>query len=663
MAEDIVWRNERTPASARFGDVYFSAEDGVAESRHVFLDGVGAPALWQGRPLTTIGETGFGTGLNFLLTWKLWRATTPPSARLHYVSVEGFPLSVEALARALAVFPEVAEEARALVAAWPILHPGHHPLVLDDGRVTLHLLLGPVAPMLAGLSAQVDAWYLDGFAPSRNPDMWTPEVFHHIARLSAPGAPLATFTAAGQVRRDLTAAGFAVEKRPGFGHKRESLAGRLAPDARTPAADPTPWFRRATPIPDGPVAILGGGIAGAAMANALTRAGRTAVLLEAGPALAREGSGNPSALMKPRLTPDAQPFGRFHALAWLHALRLYETLPANVWREGRGVLVAARDDTEADAQARLVDALAWPTDALRHVGAADAEALSGVRAPRGGLWYGLAGCLHPAALCPALVGDVEVRLNSPVGGLFRSQAGSWHVTARDGSLLIEAAAVVLCAGAALPDIWPEAQWPLGKSRGQISFLPAVEDGPRAALSFGGYLTPAFADEDGSMVHALGATYDRWRHRTDDFRPLRDADHDRNRALLRDHLPALAARMDRAPVGGRAGLRCSILDHMPLAGPVHDRPRFLETYEDLHHGRSATAFPAAPHHDGLFVVGGLGSRGFQTAALAAARVAADITGAPLPMDQGVAESLNPARFDVRALKRPPQARSARTNPPQ
>lgn len=199
--------------------------------------------------------------------------------------------------------------------------------------------------------------------------------------------------------------------------------------------------------------------------------------------------------------------------------------------------------------------------------------------------------------------------------------------------------------------------------GQISFLPTIEHGPRAALSFGGYLTPPFETADGRMVHALGATYDRWRDRPEDFRPLRDADHERNRDLLRQHMPALATRLDAEPVGGRAGLRCTVQDHMPIVGPVHDRARFREAFADLHHGRVSTAYPPAPYHDGLYVLGGLGSRGFQTAPLAAARVAAEITGAPFPMDRGVSEALHPARFDVRDLKRPPQARHRREARPK
>lgn len=642
MAEDIVWRDDRTPESTRFGDVYFSADNGLAESRHVFLDGVGAPAAWQGRARVTVGETGFGTGLNFLLAWQAARAA---GCRLDYVSVEGFPLTAAQMARALATFPEVAADARPLVDAWPIPHPGHHLIPLDGGRIRLHLLIGPVEAMLAGLTARVDAWFLDGFAPRRNPDMWTPAVLAQVARLAVPGARLATFTAAGQVRRDLEAAGFAVEKRPGFGAKRECMAATLA---RPPSVvDPRPWLRPGAAV-DGPVAVIGGGIGGACMARALHRAGRSVTLVEAGPALAREGSGNPSALMKPRLSLEAAPYNRFHALAWLHALRVYDSLPAEVWHSPRGVLVTARDGAEAEALEALAAALPWPPEAQRLVSAAEAEALAGVAAP--GLWYGTAGCLRPDVLCPALAAEVAVRTCTPAA-LERTSAG-WLLRDPDGAPVLETAAVVLAVGAALPDLWPEAAWPVGKSRGQITLLPARPGGPRAALSYGGYLTAPFADADGRAVHACGATYDRWRHRSDDWRPLRAEDHARNRALLDAALPALAERLEATAVGGRTGLRCTIADHMPLAGPVHDRPAYLRAFAELHHGRRPEAYPPAPLHQGLFVLGALGSRGFQTAPLAAEHVAAQMIGAPLPVDSGVAAALHPARLDARALKQPP-----------
>ena len=234
----IDWQ-DGTPRSRRFGDVYFSAEDGAGESRHVFLDGIGAPATWAGRRRFTIIETGFGSGLNFALTWRAWIASAPADAVLHYVSVEGFPMAADDLRRALAAFPEVGDEAAALTALYPPPVPGFHRRHLAGGRVVLTLLFGPVEDMLASLSARADAWYLDGFAPRANPDMWTPALFQHMRRLSAPGARFATFTAAGDVRRGLAEAGFAVGKAPGFGRKRDCLRGELIakPDPH-PAASP-----------------------------------------------------------------------------------------------------------------------------------------------------------------------------------------------------------------------------------------------------------------------------------------------------------------------------------------------------------------------------------------------------------------------------------------
>ncbi|SOD97080.1 tRNA 5-methylaminomethyl-2-thiouridine biosynthesis bifunctional protein [Caenispirillum bisanense] len=416
-----------------------------------------------------------------------------------------------------------------------------------------------------------------------------------------------------------------------------------------------PWFRRADPAPAGPVAVLGGGIGGTAVADALRRAGREAVILEAGPALARDGSGNPSALMKPRLTPDGHPYGRFHAQAWLHALHRYDALPAAVWREGRGVLAAARDAAEVAEQEHLVAALRWPAEEVRRVDAVEALALSGCPTPLGGLWFGRAGCLHPQLLCPALAAGCEVRTGVRVAAFARAGDG-WVLRDDGGAPILEAAAVVLAAGAALPELWPAADWPLGKSRGQITFLPASEAGPRRAVSFGGYLTAPFTDEDGRPIHALGATYDRWRHRPDDWRPVRPEDHARNLALLAEHLPDAAARLGAEPIGGRAGLRCTIPDHMPLAGPVHDAAAFRTAFADLHHGRRPQAYPPAPYVPGLFVLGALGSRGFQTAPLAAEVVAAEITGAPCPVDADIAAALHPARFEVRHLKHPPQRRA-------
>ena len=233
------WR-DGVPCSADFGDIYFSPKGGLDEARHVFLDGIGGAGVWQGRPRFTVGELGFGTGLNVLALWNSWRRTAPADARLHVVSVEGFPLEPVDLADAHAGFPELAPLAAELRAAYPRRVPGFHRLRLDGGRIALTLLFGPAAEMLEKLAARVDAWFLDGFAPRRNPAMWTDAVFRQVARLSAPGARVATFSAAGAVRRGLAAAGFAMAKRPGFAGKLECLAGRF--DAALMDDGGAPWY-------------------------------------------------------------------------------------------------------------------------------------------------------------------------------------------------------------------------------------------------------------------------------------------------------------------------------------------------------------------------------------------------------------------------------------
>ncbi len=222
----LKWR-DGTPYSDIFDDVYFSASDGLAESRYVFLQGNDLPARFASADHFTIGETGFGTGLNFLLSLAAWRESAPPAAHLHYLSVEKHPLSIADLRRVSRLWPALAAPAEELLSLYPPLLGGRHQLQLRDGRVTLTLLLGDALALLPDVQTVVDAWYLDGFAPAKNPAMWSAGVLREVARLSRPGTSFATFTAAGAVRRELQAAGFTVHKRAGFGRKREMLAGQM----------------------------------------------------------------------------------------------------------------------------------------------------------------------------------------------------------------------------------------------------------------------------------------------------------------------------------------------------------------------------------------------------------------------------------------------------
>jgi len=252
-APQLIWTEDGSPRSGRFGDVYFSQQDGLAEARAVFLAGCGLPTAWAGHRRFCVAELGFGTGLNIAALLDLWRREGPAEGHLSVFSVEGFPLGREEARRALEAWPELAGVTQALLDVWPKATPGFHRLDLPDFK-------------------RADAWFLDGFAPSTNPEMWSDAVLDGIAARSAPGARAATFTVAGAVRRGLSGRGFSVDKRPGHGRKRERLEARLP----GPAAD--------SPRPPS-VAVIGAGIAGAALVRAFAALGLRVTVIEA------EGSG------------------------------------------------------------------------------------------------------------------------------------------------------------------------------------------------------------------------------------------------------------------------------------------------------------------------------------------------------------------------------------
>ncbi|HRX74052.1 MAG TPA: tRNA (5-methylaminomethyl-2-thiouridine)(34)-methyltransferase MnmD, partial [Hyphomonas sp.] len=296
---EIDWKDDGTPVARAAGDVYFTAGDGLGETRAVFLAGCDLPEAWAGRETFTIGETGFGTGLNFLAAWELWRRTRPsPSSFLHFVSFEGFPLSREDAARALAAWPELDALAGRLISVWPDPVRGVRRYLWPDEGVSLTLHLGDIADTLPESIYHADAWFLDGFSPAKNEAMWAEGLFPLIAERSVPGTRAATFTVAGAVRRGLAEAGFEVEKAPGHGRKRQRLEARIS----TPPAPKPDTTGAVRPLPRAHrVAILGAGIAGASVAHALRELGAAPTVFDPAPGPASGGSGNPMGLVMPRL--------------------------------------------------------------------------------------------------------------------------------------------------------------------------------------------------------------------------------------------------------------------------------------------------------------------------------------------------------------------------
>ncbi len=641
------WDEQGQPLSRAFGDVYFSRASGLAETRHVFLAQNRlaerfAALADDGR--LCIGETGFGTGLNFLCAWQLFEQCAPAGARLHFVSVEKYPLSAADLQRALALWPELAPFAAPLLAQYVGIHPGYQRLSFAGGRVLLTLLVGDVLDTLPGLDARIDAWFLDGFSPAKNPAMWTPELFAQLARLSAPGASLATFTCAGFVRRGLIEAGFAMAKVKGFGHKREMLAGHYA---GPPAEAGPPWHAR-PPRPAGErrALVIGGGLAGCATAASLAARGWQVDLFERHAALAAEASGNPQGVLYLKLSAHGTALSQLVVAGFGHTRRLLERLqPGSDW-SACGVLQLAFDDKERERQARL--AHAFPAALLRAVDAAEASTLSGLPLEQGGLWYPEAGWVHPPALCRALAADPAIRVHTHSEALDLQRVdGQWQARAGD-ALLAAAPVAILCSASEVLRFPAAAHLKLKRIRGQISRLPAspASRALRTVLCAEGYVAPPRHDE-----HTLGASFNFQR---DDL-ALSVEEHADNLGMLRQISPVLAGALgadalDPASLQGRAAFRSTTPDYLPLIGPLVDAEAFRAAYAALGKDARQRIDTPAPWLEGLYVNAGHGSRGLISAPLSAELIAAWLDDEPLPLPRPVAEACHPGRFLLRELIR-------------
>ncbi|WP_338475340.1 bifunctional tRNA (5-methylaminomethyl-2-thiouridine)(34)-methyltransferase MnmD/FAD-dependent 5-carboxymethylaminomethyl-2-thiouridine(34) oxidoreductase MnmC [Pseudomonas khavaziana] len=646
------WDDQGRPHSRVFDDVYFSDQSGLEETRYVFLEQNRLQERFAALPAggrLVIGETGFGTGLNFLCAWQLFEQHAVAGARLHFVSVEKYPLSHTDLQRALALWPELQPLAEQLLAQYIAIHQGFQRLVLGHGRVTLTLLIGDALEQLPQLDAQIDAWFLDGFAPAKNPDMWTAELFAELARLAAPGSTISTFTSTGWVRRLINAAGFKMKRTPGIGHKWEILRGEFVgwpQDTPRPTATP-PWFARPTTHhAERRALVIGAGLAGCATAASLASRGWQVCLLERHAALAQEASGNPQGVLYLKLSAHGTALSQMIVSGFGYTRRLLEQLQRGVDWDACGVLQLAFNPKEAERQAQLAQAFA--ADLLHPVDVAQAQALAGVALDQGGLFFPEGGWVHPPALCEwqARHPGVELRLHHEALTL-QQVDGQWQ--ARDAEALIASAPVVILAGAAEVKRFPfSAALPLKRIRGQITRLPQTTESQHLStvVCAQGYVAPARLGE-----HTLGASF---AFNSDDLTPTL-AEHADNLALLREISPRLlhALHADTLPLEtlqGRAAFRCTSPDYLPIVGPLADAAAFAQAYGVLSRDARQVPDTPCPWLDGVYINSGHGSRGLITAPLSAELLAAWLDNEPLPLPTSVAQACHPNRFALRELIR-------------
>ena len=663
MPAILSWSDGGTPMSTQFGDIYFSTDDGLSETRHVFLQHNGLPDRWGTHPreLFVIGETGFGTGLNFLAAWQAfrqWRAQLPATGakRLHFISFEKFPLSRTDLAQALRHWPELQALADELVANYPYATPGCHRLLLDNGAVVLDLWFGDIQQTLDQLwhpptGGLIDAWFLDGFAPSKNPEMWTDQLFHGLARLARPDATLATFTCAGFVRRGLNAAGFIMQKVKGHGSKREMLAGIR--DAQSPIPGiARPCFSHSSADPDAPIHLIGGGIASATLALTLVRRGRSVTLWCADSQAAAGASGNRQGAIYPQLNGEQDGLSHWYSATFGFALRWYTPLLQRhrVAHDWCGVLLLPHDAKSRRKLTRLSQSQ-FPDELLRVVQADQLSELAGVpltiAAPETpAIFYPQGGWVCPQALTHAVLdealatGLLQIHYEAEVTAL-RHHENHWWLTVGDqeqGPIRN----LVIAAGHRLGDFEPTAELPINPIRGQVSHLQSQPplDQLACVLCYAGYLTPA----DTAQSHCLGASYQRGELQL----AYQPSEQQENLDKLQLSLPnnEWPRHLQRGSEA-RIAIRCATRDHLPMAGEAPDVQQLKQRLQTQSH---LWQQESAPRHPGLWVLGALGSHGLCSAPLLAEIMACELCAEPLPLSIEQLERLHPARSWLRPALR-------------
>ncbi|ARP89607.1 FAD-dependent cmnm(5)s(2)U34 oxidoreductase [Bordetella genomosp. 9] len=598
------------PFSPEYGDIYHAADGALAQAQHVFLRGNDLPQRWRGRASFTVCETGFGLGSNFLALWLAWRADAQRPRRLHVVSFEAHPLLPQDLAGALARLPAdsgcrvLADQ---LLRQWPPLLPGVHRLEFERGGVTLTLAFGDAGTLAPQLDFVADAFFLDGFAPARNPEMWTPALLQALGAHAAHDATAATWCSAGRVRRALQEAGFAVDRRPGFAGKTHMTVARRIAAGRAPAGDPPPH-----------VAIVGAGIAGAAVAQALGLRGIPVTLLD--PAHDAAHRGHLAAAATPLVALDDNPRARLSRAGTLRALARWGDLDGDARPLQCGTLQLSRDAGRAADAGKVLAALGFPASWVRQVDAAEASDIAGLAVSRGGLFFQAGLLVRPDALIHALSAVPGVRRVPGAVHRMERNGDTWRLEDEAGRVLADAPVVVaanavgarrlLHASGLLEPLPRLAQ--MHALAGEVTLLPAhaLAGGPRCIIGGEGYLLPAV---HGHCV--AGSTYVHGAAEATVSAGGQGVNLAKAAALLDADAAAAVGSMAAGALSGWAGWRAVLPGRLPAVGPVS-------------------------HAEGLYLATGFGSRGLSWAALAGDIIAAHLCGEPAPLENDLLRAIAP-----------------------
>lgn len=624
----ISWRNG-APFSEDFGDIYFNPDAGIGESLAVFIEptqmAIRLP-LHEAQEFSII-ETGFGAGVNFLLAAATFAQHARIDTWLNYTAIEAYPLRHDDLQQ---IHQQLNWADRALLAHLLLHFPpavqGVYRLCWPHQRIRLTLWWMDVHQALPQIHQQADAWFLDGFAPAKNPGMWSTDMYAQVARCSKPQARFATFTSAGQVRQGLQQAGFVVQKVKGFGHKRHRLEGYWPGESSANAlpSDVQPVFKRSAFASSHEVTVIGSGISGCVTARAFAEQGYRVRVLESAHSIAAGASGNSQAALFTQLSIHNSAYNQFQHAAYGFARQVIR--PAHSPWSGlhsSGLVHLPMQTRDIRRQQQLAEANLWPEHWMRAVTASEASELAGVPIDQDGIFYPLSARIHPLQLCQHLLAHplIERQTGQQVLQL-EWQAPGWRLVCADHTE--ETRLLILCTAHHTAKLLSGCLLPLRTLRGQITEMPenSLSQTLRCIVSGQTYLMPSWQG-----YHLLGATYDHH----DQHNDVRDIDHLRNLAGIESWSTVLQKSFNHTPSAwrGRAALRCQTPDYLPLIGPLSAHN---QTYPDL------------------LLHCGQGSRGFTQAWLGAEILLGYAGNQGFPVSEAARLAVHPDRFQWRQVRR-------------
>jgi len=656
---NLIWRDGQ-PYSERFDDIYYSSgEDevvsGESEFQHVFFRHNGLPQRWSEGENFVIAELGFGSGLNCILTIREWLKHCDSCAQnkiLHYIAIEKYPLSAEAIAELMARYPELKPFCDELLDHYPPAVETTHLRLLFDNRVCLHFKFMDVDDALKDAQLNVDAWFLDGFSPAKNPDMWSQSLFKSIAENSNKGATCSTYTAAGFVKRNLQAAGFVVDKVSGFGRKREMLVAVLPAD-QSPVEQPDSQIERRFNFKDKPwfeppqkksvslkqATIIGAGIAGLSLAYALIQRGWHVTVIDKDGDNQKQSSSNPAPIIYPRLSVDNDVDTEFFIAAYCHVLHVFNSLQnksqQKFWfDDGLLQVMDEKRITQIINKFHLNENFVCVDE--------DAKPVAVMKLGEVIVNYASAGVVLPAILCEVLKNECGEKLTvieAEVDSI-NYQGNKWQCLHRF-RVINESEVLIIANGAKVNDVLKPSRFPVEIIRGQVVTLNKTEASCRIrkTLNADVHITPAINGK-----HYLGATYVKGCIRA-------DVCQEDNRELLESLgkvYPSMFETSDYQDAW--VGFRTVSKDRVPVVGAMPDEAFFKNNYADICHGNTRKAYPAAHYLPGLYISAAHGSRGFTSSFISAEILVAQLEGSPSPVSRQVQDYLNPSRFIVNDLKR-------------